>query len=206
MMKLDGQLTLLASRDKVTMEFNDIASGTRFLHVDVHPLEFVSALGRSACCPCKLDVRGLNNVGKREMTKTIDLPIMEKDGYWSYPDEENEKLVKKIASKHLYSKSGCSYRTHLGSKTGKYVKGEFWYAKITFCFYAENEEEIIHWEKEGFTLSRNREIKYFDDIDTMVDKNLYFDEFIKLFEEERDRKDFSKSLENFYHKVKNAIK
>ena len=67
--KIDAQVTILCSGDKVELWVEDVDSHNQFLELEMSAEAFTAALGRLAARPAKATVRGL---GTRGMVHEID--------------------------------------------------------------------------------------------------------------------------------------
>ena len=71
-----GKLTILCSKDKVTIEIEDSVSGITFLDIELSPQAFTAALGRQACVPTReMNLNFVEGINKTRESKTISATI-----------------------------------------------------------------------------------------------------------------------------------
>lgn len=64
-MKINGNLSILVSKECTRIEIKDSDAGTRFLSIKLDPETFCALLGRLAEVPVELNIKELNKVGKK---------------------------------------------------------------------------------------------------------------------------------------------
>lgn len=64
-MKINGNLSILVSKECTRIEVKDSNAGTRFLSINLDPETFCALLGRLAEVPVELEVRDLDKIGKK---------------------------------------------------------------------------------------------------------------------------------------------
>lgn len=73
-MELEGRITILVDGNKTTVELRDEASRVRFARVELTPSEFCQLLSRTVEVDCKIEIAGLEKIGKK---LTVDHLIFE---------------------------------------------------------------------------------------------------------------------------------
>jgi hypothetical protein len=74
-MELKGKISILINREYTDIEIEDDLANVTFLKVRLTPEQLSMVLSRLACVDCKLDVHGLEKVGKRHECKTFEFEI-----------------------------------------------------------------------------------------------------------------------------------
>jgi hypothetical protein len=75
MMKINGNLSILVSKECTRIEIKDSDAGTRFLSIKLDPETFCALLGRLADVSVELEVRGLEKVGKKMEIDKLEFEI-----------------------------------------------------------------------------------------------------------------------------------
>ncbi len=71
-MKIEGNLTILVSSERIEISVRDRNAGVKFLSTVINPETFCSMLGRLAEVPVELEVKGLQKVGKTMEIDTLE--------------------------------------------------------------------------------------------------------------------------------------
>lgn len=74
-MELKGKISILINREYTDIEIEDDLTNVTFVKIRLTPEQLSAALSRLACVDCKLDVRGLDKVGKKHECKTFEFEI-----------------------------------------------------------------------------------------------------------------------------------
>jgi hypothetical protein len=127
-MKLKGAITILVSRDGISIEIEDRNANTTFLKVEMTPEEFTAAIGRQAYCDCTLEVRGLDRVGKKHECNTFEFTYDDKNG-----KRPSDKELGEIAQSQL--SDGWIAESYFGSQNSFFVQDGIKYARCTIRRY-----------------------------------------------------------------------
>lgn len=97
-MKLKGTLSITypfggEPRDVVCLAVSDVASGARFVELEISYHDFTAALSTRASQPCELEVRGVDHLGKRREVKTVSFQM----SVGKFEDVRSEKYKAFIA-------------------------------------------------------------------------------------------------------------
>ena len=71
-MNVNGKITILIDREHTRIELYDEDSSITFLRIELTPEQLSSALSRLAYTPCKMEVHGLDKLGKKQEVKTLE--------------------------------------------------------------------------------------------------------------------------------------
>jgi hypothetical protein len=74
-MNINGKITILIDREQTHIELKDEDSGITFARITLTPKELSSALSRLAYTPCKMEVHGLDKLGKIQEIKTLEFQL-----------------------------------------------------------------------------------------------------------------------------------
>ena len=81
-MKLsDGRITILFGDDGLRIEVRDGKASTMFARIKLNQKQSCQALSRLGHTPCKIEVYGLDKVGKKHENKTFEFEMPEKNEY-----------------------------------------------------------------------------------------------------------------------------
>jgi hypothetical protein len=74
-MEIDGKITILINQDYTDIEIYDENSSITFIKIKLTPEELSSALSRLAYTPCKVEIIGLEKIGKKMIVKDFAFQI-----------------------------------------------------------------------------------------------------------------------------------
>lgn len=81
-MKINGDITILADKDGARIEIRDRDASVLFVEINLSSQQFCQALGRLAHVKCNLNVSGLNKVGKKHENKTFEFELPKNMELW----------------------------------------------------------------------------------------------------------------------------
>ena len=124
-MKINAKVTILCSKDGVTIEVDDDDANTSFLKLTLSPEQWCAALGRLAFVSCEeCEVVALNHVGLVHESRDWDFPLSEDiKGY--------NKDRKSIAQHEADMKCpiGWTPDKYYGSQNSFFQKDGKWWAR-----------------------------------------------------------------------------
>jgi len=123
-MKLKGRITILVNSNSTTIEIMDESSRTRFVEIQLSPEQLSAALSRESMIECEMEVRGLENIGKKHEVRLVDFEIPKELAKSQYKDELNALLQSKLTDGWI----ACDSYTSRGSI---YEKNGVFYAIAT---------------------------------------------------------------------------
>lgn len=122
----DARFTLQICRESVWLEVEDFDSRETFVRVELTPQQFVDAMARLACVPCKATVGGLGHIGKYHECKDFDFVIPEKVA----DDWKNrQRIAAEIAAREC--PDGWTAEEYFGSQDSFFSKDGKNYARCT---------------------------------------------------------------------------
>lgn len=74
-MELEGKISILINRDETTIEIEDENANVKFVKVTLTAEQLSAALSRQMAVECKIDVRGLEKIGKKHENKSFEFEI-----------------------------------------------------------------------------------------------------------------------------------
>jgi hypothetical protein len=74
-MKIEGQITILASKEGVKIELRDKNATIQFATITLTPEMFTGAVGRSGRSECEIELSGLDKVGKVHENRSFEFEI-----------------------------------------------------------------------------------------------------------------------------------
>lgn len=126
--KLKGKISILIGRDGSTIEIEDDVANTTFVKVILTPEQLSEALGRVMYVDCKLEVAGLDRVGKKHENETFVFEIPEHLANSSKTEE-----LRKIAQSKLTD--GWLAEGYFASQNTFFKKEGVQYARCTIRRY-----------------------------------------------------------------------
>jgi hypothetical protein len=133
--KINAKVTILFSRDGMSIEVYDEDAAITFLELELSPQQACQALSRlSHTEATTCEVRGLDNVGKKHEWKNITFEIPQVDDR----DEQVQVAIEE-AKKHI--PEGWSASTYNGSQVSFFKMYGKQYAKITIRRWVDRGEE-----------------------------------------------------------------
>jgi hypothetical protein len=129
-MKLDGNITILIGRDETKIEIRDDKSSIVFACITLSPEQLSMCLSRQGEVECKLEVQGLDKVGKQihRQDFTFELPP---EADWRNRKELAEKLAVELCPE------GWQPRLYFGSKDSFCQKDDRIWARIQIVQFEE---------------------------------------------------------------------
>ena len=126
-MNLEGRITILISKDRTIIEIEDDNASMRFVTVTLSPEQLSACLSRQVCVECKLEVVGLDKVGKKHENSSFVFVIPKE----LRGSEHHEKL-REIAQ-DLLDKQGDGWisENYFASQGTFFEKDGLIYAKCT---------------------------------------------------------------------------
>lgn len=129
-MKIQGRISILVSQKGATIEVKDDNANINFLEIELSPEQFMACLSRLSDVKCKLEVKGLDKVGKTHENSTFEFKIP--DWYLKLPYKdrsENHSRLSLVAQNQLAD--GWIAENYFGSQNSFFKKdGEEW-ARVT---------------------------------------------------------------------------
>jgi len=120
-MKIDGDITILVNDNGATIEITDRNANTTFAKAELTAKQWCQALSRLGHTRCKLNVYGLDNVGKKHERKDFEFELPESLQDW----DRDHELVADYAGKH--APKGWKADRYFGSQTSFFDKdGRRW--------------------------------------------------------------------------------
>ncbi len=121
----DGRITMLASEKGMTIELRDFKASTTFAEIKLDSIQLAQTLGRFGHTKCKINLHGLDKVGKKMEHKTFEFKIPDDLGWGA--DTENiviQTAKDKCPKSWIPDLSFSSYDSF-------FIKDEQRYAKTT---------------------------------------------------------------------------
>lgn len=130
-MKLEGRITFLIQHDRTILEIEDDNASTTFLKAELTPEQTIDILSHRGKVECKLDVRGLDKVGKKHENKDFVFEIPKDLLGVSFHSEKLEEL--KIHAQKLLDEQGDDWVSdgYFNSQNSFFTKDKKEYARVT---------------------------------------------------------------------------
>lgn len=133
-MKLNGKITILFNEEGLKIEVMDTASRIEFLEIQLTQEQTCEALARIANTPCELEVRGLENVGKKREHKPFEFALPEDTIY-------HNKKEKATATANLLCPDGWVAATYFNSQDSFFDRGGKPWARTNIFRFIETGED-----------------------------------------------------------------
>ena len=128
-MKLkDGRITMLAGEDGMKIELHDNEASITFVCIKLTPKQLSRALGRLGYTECKIEVHGLDKVGKKMEHKSIEFELPETHTFM------DKKIAEKVGI--AVCPEGWVPDLYFGSQTSFFTKDKIQYARMTIRRWA----------------------------------------------------------------------
>lgn len=127
-MKLeDGRITLLVSKEEISIEIYDYNAGVPLAKIELSPEQFAQALSKLTYTKCKsVEIINLEKIGKKEECKDFEFVISgSEEVYW----KNREEIAKKVAKKKC--PKGWKPVLYFNSRNSFFQRENKWYAKTT---------------------------------------------------------------------------
>lgn len=125
-MELEGKISILIGRDFTIIEIEDDQANTTFARITLTPEQLSAALSRQACVGCKLEVNGLNKIGKKHENKNFEFEIPKE-----LSTSSKSKELRIIAQSKLNGGNGWIADSYFGSQDSFFIKENKNYARCT---------------------------------------------------------------------------
>lgn len=129
----DGRISILTNEDKVEIMLHDSDASVTFATVEMTPQQFCQALSRLMHTKCKIEVRGLDLVGKKMEVDNLIFPI---DG--GYRDREAA-----LAAVFKHCPKGWEPDLSFNSQDSFPLKDGQQYAKTAIRRWVDKESEEV---------------------------------------------------------------
>jgi hypothetical protein len=124
-MEIKGKITLLINREYTSIAIRDANANTTFCEVILTPQQLNNALSRLGYVDCKLNIGGLDKIGKKHENKIFEFPITVKD-------RKNNKHLQGIAQSLLDKENeGWIAEDYFNSQDSFFEKEGKQYARVT---------------------------------------------------------------------------
>ena len=118
-MIIEGKITLLFSKNGLSLEIADKNAAIKFLELELPPLETCQVLSRLSCVPCSLEITDLDKIGKK-MEHTKFTFEMEDSGYTDTDMEERAyKKALEVCPKGWQPDNSFNSQSSFSRKEGK---------------------------------------------------------------------------------------
>lgn len=124
-MKIQGNISILISRESTTIEIHDKNAAIKFLTIELTPEQLSACLARQAEVECELQIIGLNNIGKKHENKHFAFEIPERlYGYTKDMKARGRELIS--IAQELLDKEGEGWvaMEYFGSKGSFYQSAD----------------------------------------------------------------------------------
>jgi hypothetical protein len=141
-MKINGNITLLVSKERITLEIQDSDANTTFVKIEMTSEQFCAALGRQGYVKCEsTKVQGLERVGKIHENKSFEFEIPDD---LRYSDEKKRGGLDVICEKAMKAagllKEGWISENYYRSQNSFFDNNGKYYARTTIRRYVNKPE------------------------------------------------------------------
>lgn len=126
--KLNGTILIFIGSEGTTIEIEDREANTRFVKIELTVEQLSMALSSQSYVPCKIEVSGLDIVGKKHECESFEFEIPNNLASSKYEDE-----LQKIAQSKL--KDGWIAERYFSSQNSFFKKEDKQYARCTIRRY-----------------------------------------------------------------------
>lgn len=121
-MKLEGNISILISPDKTTIQIQDTGSRIQFIEITLTPEQLSAVLSRQAYVNCQLEVKGLEKVGTVQETMTFEFEMIETYDYKNRSTIAHNYCLAEMNAKGLLTEGWEADKSY--SSQGSFFKKE----------------------------------------------------------------------------------